>query len=760
MKINLTCLLLAGIPFLSFAQSTISGIINHYAKVIAVDYCSGKLTLSDASSFTPGEKVLLMQMQGAEIDPSNTGSFGNIINPGSAGLFEKNEIMSKNGSDIFLKNTILNTYNVAGSLQLVSMPVFSNATVTGNLKPAFWNGATGGVLAFEVENELILLANVDVSGAGFGGGAVNVVNSDCSFLSSINDYFYNSSNWRGAEKGEGIAAFIVGKEWGRGAQANGGGGGNDHNSGGGGGGNASNGGVGGKQTPSSAFGCFGDFPGRGGRVVPAQGGRVFMGGGGGAGHTDDAGAGSAGGNGGGIVILVAGSIVGNGYSILANGGSPQQASGDGAGGGGAGGTIVLQTGVVPANLTIEAKGGNGGNVSNALDRCFGPGGGGSGGRLLTNITGLPAVQLSGGVAGFNLTNSGLCNGVSNEATAGGVGVQNMGQAISASTEEIAATLVKAGFTYLPLENGQYQFENTSKNATGFSWNFGDGGTSQEENPVHTYLISGTYTVTLTAVNGCGSDIFAQEIVVNAGQAPQPDFIANAPDGCVPLTVQFQNQSTGTNLTGFNWLFEGGTPPSSYEEDPVILYNYPGKYSVTLTVVNALGENTSTKEDFILAEPVPQADFSFTVNGQTVTFTNLSEGGTNYFWLFGDGSSSATENPVHFYQEPGIYDVSLSATNSNCGSAISYQVFLSPTSAHETSPERLVACYPNPVQDKLTVILPETDFVKKTAFLWDMQGRMVKTYEANQPQIVLDFSPVTKGVYCLEIAGHRIRIVKI
>ncbi|MBK8193250.1 MAG: hypothetical protein IPK76_08590 [Lewinellaceae bacterium] len=170
-----------------------------------------------------------------------------------------------------------------------------------------------------------------------GRAFVAAVNN-CNFLVPETAYFYAADNWRGAPKGEGIAAMLAGMELGRGPQANGGGGGNDHNSGGGGGGNIAAGGTGGDNDEPSNLGCDGYYPGIKGYAIPGTPDRIFMGGGGGAGHANNNLL-SGGGRGGGIIFIKAGAIDGASPLIEANGTAAPASNGDGAGGGGAGGAI-------------------------------------------------------------------------------------------------------------------------------------------------------------------------------------------------------------------------------------------------------------------------------------------------------------------------------------------------------------------------------------------------------------------------------------
>jgi hypothetical protein len=96
-------------------------------------------------------------------------------------------------------------------------------------------------------------------------------------------------------------------------------------------------------------------------------------------------------------------------------------------------------------------------------------------------------------------------------------IQNFSKQIvfdSLNIWNIDTTTVNAGFTYTALPNGIVQFINKSRNATSYLWNFGDGNTSTEKDPVHTYQYCGTtYLVRLNAFNKCKSDTYLKEIMV-------------------------------------------------------------------------------------------------------------------------------------------------------------------------------------------------------------------------------------------------------
>ncbi len=426
---------------LTIAQTNLSGIINAYTLVERISECDGLLQVEDASNFTVGMAILVVQMQGAAINQTNTSTFGNITNLEGAGLYERNEITNINGNEIKLKNTLLHNYNTNIGVQLVSIPSYDNASVTNTLAAQAWNGQTGGVLAIEVMGTLNVTGVIDAGGRGFRGGrgSINVTDTCSSviFGGFINGYFSELDNWRGAQKGEGIADYPNRREAGRGPLANGGGGGNDHKTGGGGGSHHTIGGQGGELDAMGA--CRGNFPGIGGIALPQEINRIFMGGGGGGGHGNTRGA-TNGGNGGGIIIIFADRIVGNGI-VRAAGQNAADALGDGAGGGGAGGTIVLVANTVTGNILLDVSGGDGGSTDGlASMSCFGPGGGGSGGRIYSTTGNGLTPSILGGQSGTVLNSTlARCAGTSNRATNGFQGAVFLFDAFPQSSIETEPT---------------------------------------------------------------------------------------------------------------------------------------------------------------------------------------------------------------------------------------------------------------------------------------------------------------------------------
>lgn len=200
------------------------------------------------------------------------------------------------------------------------------------------------------------------------------------------------------------------------------------------------------------------------------------------------------------------------------------------------------------------------------------------------------------------------------------------------------------------------------------WEFGDGNTSTEQNPLHVYQGAGTYqaTLTITDIGGCVSTL-TQVDTIDYIPYPVPYFIVDTNVGCIGQAFSFTNGSTG-NAVSYLWNFgDGGT---STDANPVYSYNAEGTYSVTLTAFNANGCDSSFTEIALIDIAHPDADFSAFPTFAfcpplLVSFTDLSStDALSWFWDFGDGSSSNLQNPSHIYTESGIFSISLVVTNAN------------------------------------------------------------------------------------------------
>lgn len=417
-RLNLIPLFIS-FPFYTIAQTNISGVVNSYYKVTAINTTTSVLKLDNTIGLNVTDKVMVIQMKGVSAETANSAAFGSVINSGNAGNYEIGNICLIRNDSVWLMNTLVHIYDVSGKIQLIKIPRYESATVTGSLTASPWDSASGkgGVVAISVANTLTLNAPVNVDAKGFRGGIF--IRSGGTFGCVDNvapNYYYNAAiadanfGQLGAYKGESVAHLSSLYTGGRGAAANGGGGGNNHNNGAGGGSNITSGGNGGGNTSAST--CEGNYPGRGGYALSNSGAKIFLGGGGGAGHGNNT-VQSGGGAGGGIIFIQAGILTSNGQIIGSNGSSGSNTYGDGASGGGAGGSVIMNVEAYGDIIAIEAKGGSGGTVDNEniSGSCYGEGGGGSGGVIyLKNTQPTGTFSVAGGVKGNRINT--VCGGSS------------------------------------------------------------------------------------------------------------------------------------------------------------------------------------------------------------------------------------------------------------------------------------------------------------------------------------------------------------
>jgi len=218
----------------------------------------------------------------------------------------------------------------------------------------------------------------------------------------------------------------------------------------------------------------------------------------------------------------------------------------------------------------------------------------------------------------------------------------------------------------------------------YSWNFGDGGSSNQQNPVYTFPSYGTYQVTLTVVNsyGCTHSVTKP---VTVYPKPIAEFTFSSAT-CVGAPVNFYNQSfIPGGFTGYidqwTWDFDDGSTPVviNWPGSPDVTHTFAGGgtvHHVLLTVHTTTG-CTNSKEHTVTSFPSPIASFTvdpITCAGQIIHFTDHSQtngGGAiqGWEWNFDDPTSGGSnisyqQHPTHIFQIPSTYDVQLIVTNIN------------------------------------------------------------------------------------------------
>lgn len=676
-------------------RTPIGNIINDYTPLLGLNKCDNTVTVEDGSAFKAGDTVLMMQMKGAQINTTNSASFGTVTNYNNAGNYEFNYIKSRNGNLIELKNVILRNYDIpTGKVQLVRVPYYQNAYVSTTLSCLPWDGNKGGVLVLNAADSIVLNANIDVSGKGFRGGT-DPVGTPPGYNCFEDQFYYPINQALASEKGEGIAVMDPAMSFGKGAYANGGGGGNSHNSGGGGGGNSGSGGTGGynyEGAPCNSTVPF-DNRGLGGKTIPYSNvlNKIHPGGGGGAGHTNSPeGFEAKGGNGAGIILLMSNKIKVNNFRILANGndgaacGNTGLGCHEGMGGGGAGGTVISSINEYVGNTIIEVKGGKGADVKAIGTEKVGPGGGGSGGVAWLNNPALPATVTVNNVGGTNGVSTANLNNPWG-ASAGQAGTTLFNLNIPASSALFKRNIDSVRYNHLPTGCSSFNFEGlayiNSASIASWEWKFGDGNTAVTQNAAHSYSANGPYIVKLIAtdINGC-KDSISKEVIAGVGL----DFDFNySTDFCNnPLSVQFNG--LGNDILTPYWSFGDATVISG-NINPVHIYPAEGNYIVKYSVSNSGCADTVTKNIFvgILRDNIIVTPDTTICSGTSKQLRTSP--GLDFCWtpvtyldnpLSANPVTSATENIMYYFtaQVPGtniIANGDFSAGNSGFTSGYSY-----------------------------------------------------------------------------------------
>ena len=298
------------------------------------------------------------------------------------------------------------------------------------------------------------------------------------------------------------------------------------------------------------------------------------------------------------------------------------------------------------------------------------------------------------------------------------------------------------------------FTNLSVNASTYYWTFtgGNPSTSTDVNPTVTYETPGTYSVTLFAAGENSSDSETKTAYITVLPVTSADFEASATEIFVGDSVAFTNLSE--NATSFFWTFEGAIPENSTEENPVVTYNEPGYYDVTLFATNGHGYDVATKTAYIYVRAVATADFTVDTTtvlvGETVVFINLSQNATSYYWSFPGGEPlvSQEENPEVTYPNAGVYSVTLFATNgasSDMEVKESYITVVDQSNVLELSAND-VAIYPNPASSVMNVRAEGMQQIS----IYDITGRIVFEKNVNSDNETIDISKFQRATYAIRI----------
>ncbi len=314
----------------------------------------------------------------------------------------------------------------------------------------------------------------------------------------------------------------------------------------------------------------------------------------------------------------------------------------------------------------------------------------------------------------------------------------------------------ADFTYNDSQSPLILFTDNSSSAinntpTSWSWDFGDGTTSQLQDPEHQFLANGIYIICLVASNAQGSDTVCYEIEIDSYAAPTADFSFQTTS---EPSIAFLDESIGSPTEWF-WEFNDNGQTST-NEHPVYTFSTNGGFEVCLTVTNYLGSDTHCDSVFIDSYLPAEAQFSYTVLGDSlVQFTDLStQNPLAWSWDFGyDSQTSNAQHPTFAYPVSGSYYVCLSVEN-NLGWSAPFcdSIAVEYLSTIAFQLEEGIVLYPNPGKSETLLELPANHRFTDVS-IYNADGKILFTQQVQQEtQIRLSFEQEASGVYWIQLTG--------
>ena len=258
----------------------------------------------------------------------------------------------------------------------------------------------------------------------------------------------------------------------------------------------------------------------------------------------------------------------------------------------------------------------------------------------------------------------------------------------------------------------------------FAWDFGDGGNSNAINPIHTFQSPGVYTVTLRVTGPGGTANVSRQFNVTSPSAPIAGFQPSVVSGPAPLTVTFNNTSTG-NFTSSSWNF--GDNETSSERNPTHTFNTVGTFNVILEIRGPGGTSRTVRQITVENPQIPPPQASFQADQTsglvplTVTFSNTTTGEvTQYLWDFnGDGiTDSIDTDPTHTFTQSGNYTARLTAIGPGGQASTDVQIDVQQP---PDSPTAAFAVQPSSGEAPLTVNFSNQTVGDVTSYEWDFDS---------------------------------------
>ncbi|MEL6141031.1 MAG: PKD domain-containing protein, partial [Bacteroidota bacterium] len=317
----------------------------------------------------------------------------------------------------------------------------------------------------------------------------------------------------------------------------------------------------------------------------------------------------------------------------------------------------------------------------------------------------------------------------------------------------------------------------------WSWDFGDGSTGEGQEPTHTYVQPGVYTVILTIDSEDCSYTTSLTLVIGEDNGTPPTihcqafFFFEQPDPENLLTYQFVSLSLG-QVDSWSWDFGNGD--TSNEPNPFYTFPEEGSYQVSLTITSAdscvstIAIVVNAGDNIWYGDLECRAWFLplISPDSNSVYLLNLSSyDAITYYWDLGDGTTSLDYEAFHQYTEPGIYTISLTITTEDgCQNTYTVTIDLEEdgfvsnpqfsliNSTDEFGPTNMVnyVVAPNPTSDRVNVSWDASQFGQYDWQLFDLNGKRISNgigqSVIGDTRFEVDLSNTPAGIYFLRIAS--------
>jgi PKD repeat protein len=347
----------------------------------------------------------------------------------------------------------------------------------------------------------------------------------------------------------------------------------------------------------------------------------------------------------------------------------------------------------------------------------------------------------------------------------------------ANTSSVAQT-VYVGSTIFPDNPYMYLSKNEAcqgepinfsvySNNTSYLWDFGDGDTSNQATAVHQYTSNGNYYVTLTVSNSCGNTAKSiDSISIGNSVIPDAEFVAASETMCPGDEFIFMPDNFGAQ---YLWDFGDGSTSNTinlFDGTNYINHSYvsSGSYKVMLTITNACG-NSDTDSIFVnVSQTANSNDMGFEIASpkygvdyrtcENIAF--LGYGGSNIQWNFGDSTTNSSSAPLHSYNNPGTYRITVSISN-GCGGSKIFSDSIVVTGAcvigipEEKYSNSSIKVYPNPTDGKFTFEIEDiyTDEVGEVKII-NVLGETIYLSKVKNFKSEIDLRNLQSGMYFLQV----------